>query len=628
MESGKIKQISINVYRQAARHYRLLIVLFLAGCFFYGSYSYISRMQAGNFIKWTSPDETANYQFAKLYGQTGEISLFEGYNVLAGDIMIPRSLRSDNGTMKPVSFLGMIIIYGKIVSHTSYKILPFLTPFFASLGAIFYFLLLGRIFGKRNAFYSTLLLLSFPVYFYYSARSMFHNVLFITLLTIGSYFSVAAVQTKDAKQKFLDHNWKNFNYKKFLLPALGGFFIGLAIITRTSELLWLGPVLLFLWIINIKKIGICRLAVFAGFIMLGVLPSLYWNQILHGSPISGGYPAMNQSIHNIAQNGTQLVKGAISSQGSGFIKDNFVNLKNNIFHFGFNADRSLKVFAYYFVFMFPWLFWPAVIGLVIFAERFNKWGKKHWGYIISLAITAVVLIFYYGSWDFHDNPDKSSHTIGNSYTRYWLPIYLGAMPLAVSAMLKFFNALYLCLQKYFAPLGKYLKNHIGSNLKKALGGLSRKFFVGSLMAIAVFCICLWSVNFVLFGSEEGLYFLYMKQAQVRDEYAKVMKETENNSIIITQYHDKLFFPERKVIVGLFDDPAMMTIYNKLIKKLPVYYYNFTFDKKTIDHLNNSRLPKYGFRIKEVERINFDFTLYKLNKYDPPIPATTTPQIKK
>ena len=120
----------------------------------------------------------------------------------------------------------------------------------------------------------------------------------------------------------------------------------------------------------------------------------------------------------------------------------------------------------------------------------------------------------------------------------------------------------------------------------------------------------------------------MKQVLVRDEYAKVIKNTENNSVVITQYHDKLFFPERKVIVGLFDDQAMMAIYNRLIKKIPVYYYNFTFDKKTVKHLNESRLLKYGFQIKEVKKINTDFTLYKLYKYFPPSAATSTPAIKK
>ena len=91
-----------------------------------------------------------------------------------------------------------------------------------------------------------------------------------------------------------------------------------------------------------------------------------------------------------------------------------------------------------------------------------------------------------------------------------------------------------------------------------------------------------------------------------------MELTESNAVIITRYHDKLFFPERKVIVGLFNDDNMNMRYAQLVDYLPVYYYNFTFPQKDVKYLNQSKLPKAGLRIEKIERVG-DFSLYKLTR---------------
>ena len=103
-----------------------------------------------------------------------------------------------------------------------------------------------------------------------------------------------------------------------------------------------------------------------------------------------------------------------------------------------------------------------------------------------------------------------------------------------------------------------------------------------------------------------------KQLAWRGEYDRVLSLTEPQSVIITQYHDKLFFPERKVIVGLFNDDKMTEQYEVLVEKLPVYYYNFTFPEKDIKYLNEKRLLKFNLQISRVEEITKDFTLYKLS----------------
>lgn len=574
-------------------HWHFFVLAVLAVIFFIGASSFNYFSQAGGFIKWLSPDETANYTFAKLYAETGDLKIFEKYSLYVKDIIHPRSFRSDFGVLKPVSFLGVTLIYGKIAALTGYaaladyKILPYLTPFFAAVGILFYYLLIKKIFGRTNAFISAWLLASFPAYIYYSARSMFHNVLFVVLLVVGLYFSV--MMAKDENREEAPRNAKGRQETlKLLCAALAGFFIGLSLITRTSEFLWIAPMLVILWIFNFRKVGIIKLIIFISFLFSAFLPVFYWNKVFYGSFWTGGYPEMNQSIINITSAGSELAQAAAVGDFS-HSRELLGKIKNYIFHFGFYPLQSAKMFYFYFVKMFYWIFWPAVFGFLFFIFRPNHWRKKHLAYLLSYFIVSLVLLFYYGSWGFHDNPDPKSHTIGNSYARYWLPIYLGALPFA---------------SLFIARLTELLK---------------KKYFVLAARILALALIFYISVPFVMFGSEEGLVNSYWKQAAARVEYEKVLRFTEANAVIITRYHDKLFFPERKVIVGLFDDDNMIAEYAKLTDYLPVYYYNFTLPKKDFEYLNGPKLLRFGLQMEEVEKISKDFSLYRLKRTDKIIP---------
>lgn len=549
-------------------------------CFFIGTASFNYYTQSQDFVKWLSPDESANYNFAKLYAQEGRLMIFEKYNLLASDILHPRSVRSDFGWLKPVSFLGVILIYGKIASLTTYKILPYLTPLVAALGIIFYYLLIKEIFGKRNAFISALVLVVFPPFVYYSARSMFHNVLFVVLLIISLYLACLSVKKKKGEPDINKVKTAAVNILPNLLAGLSGAFLGLAIITRSSELIWLIPVWLIIWLFNVKKFGLTKLLIFIACLLFALLPAMYWNKILYQSYWRGGYNEMNQSILNIADAGSEILKsGSVNSEA---IKNGLVQIKNNFFHFGWQPVKSLKMLYFYFAKMFYWIFWPAWFGFLLLLAKIKNWRTKHYAFLLALFTAAVILISYYGSWDFHDNPDPKSRTIGNSYTRYWLPIYLGAIPLAVIFLVKL------------------------SNIFK------KKILIYNSRALVIFLVFFISIKFVLFTSDEGLIKSAQKQLAVRAEYEQILSLTETRAVIITQYHDKLLFPARKVIVGLFDDANMIKEYAILTQYLPVYYYNFTFPERDINYLNNRKLPEFGLRIEEVKKVTKDFTLYRLS----------------
>jgi len=570
-----------------------------------------------DFVKWASPDETANYIFAKLYAQTGKISVYEKYNLYTNDIMRPRSFRSDHGEIKPVSFLGIIIIFGSIAKVVGYKVLPFLTPLFGVLGIIFYYLLIRRIFGRTNALLSAVLLAVFPVFTYYTARSMFHNVLFISLLIIALYFSVLMAGNGNKRAKGFKNVFAKlidkFRYKKiiklkirakyFLFAALAGIFFGLTIMTRTSELVWIVPLLLILWLFNIRRVGLLKLLIFLIFLFSSLLPMFYHNQVLYGSPILGGYAEMNTSIAAIKDDSTAILSSTASGQILA-VKEKAQSIFNTVFYFGFNPRQSLSTANAYIKGMFPWLFYAAFLGGVIFILTLKKRKYKQWVFLASWFVVSVILVFYYGSWRFFDNPDAAAITIGNSYTRYWLPIYLGLIPLAGIFIIRLTQATCLLFRTTKDNDGQLKMEFSTGRMNQGACRLVTRILIIGLLAISSF-------TFVLSGSAEGLIYLAQRQKDSRAEWQQILGLTESNSTIITRYHDKLLFPERKVIVGLFDDKNMVAQYASLVDKLPVYYYNFTLPKKDINYLNASRLKEAGLQIKLIKKITSDFSLYKI-----------------
>jgi len=552
----------------------------LAAIFCVGTASYNYLTQSPDFVKWGSPDETANYVFSKLYAETGRLEIFERYNLYAADLIHPRSVRSDFGELKPVSFLGIILVYGKIGALFGTAVLPYLTPILAALGLIFFYLLVKEIFGKNNALISTALLAVFTVYIYYTARSFFHNVPFVVFLLAGLYFIILILKNGAPADSRQFSFWRD----KFIFPALGGIFIGLALMMRSSEILWVAPVLFIIWIFNVRRLGWTKLIIFVCFVWLALLPMFYYNQILYGSFFSGGYSEINRSLQTIGH--------ALSANLSA--PQTIKVFAHTVFYFGFHPRQSLTVFRHYFIDMFPWLFWPAAAGLIIFFARLQKWSKKHIIYLLSWLALSAILVLYYGSWKFTDNPDPRRFTIGNSYTRYWLPMYLGALPFVS-----------LFIQKITRLICR-----------------GHRLWRNGLRIVLVTALAAVSLNFVLFGSEEGLVFNWYTAKSNHAIFDEVLAVTEKNSVIITQYHDKVFFPERKVIIGLLDDPAMNIYYAQLAARLPVYYFNFKINNDALAYLNNGKFAALKIRIKLVELADKDFGLYKIE----PVPATTTPVV--
>lgn len=560
------------------RHKGIILLIIVAAAFFVFTSSLNYFSQDKDFVKWLSPDETANYTIAKVYAETGSLQFFEKYNLVSKDIIHPRSFRSDLGWIKPVSFLGLPILYGWLGSIFGTVTLPYITPFIGALGIIFFYLLIKELFNKHIGLLSAVLLAVFPVYIYFSARSFFHNILFIVSLIAGLYFSVKMKQKKPFEQNFPRPVSISTPY---LLSFLAGLCFALAITARTSELMWVAPLLLTLYIFNCRKISFLKIIFLLAGLGVGLAPTLYWNQVLYGAWYASGYPELNNSLGTLTESGSALAQTTFSGNFFG-LKPLLAKIKMTIFHFGFKPEQSLKMFNKYVLVMFPWLFWAGAAGLTIFLLNVKQYTWKRWLYILAWGMASLILVIYYGSWVFYDNPDPNSFTIGNSYTRYWLPLYLGAISLASVAIATTTNW-----------------------LRKPLLIMFTRFVI--VVAIAII-----SIQFVWNDPSEGLKVSIEKQRAAKQEWQQVLNETESRAVIITRYHDKLLFPERKVVIGLFNDKNMITEYAALTEHVPVYYYNFTLPEKDVTYLNNGPLREHSIQLEVVKQITKDFTLYQLS----------------
>lgn len=556
------------------------VVLMLALGFFLFTSLYILINQPDGYPRWSSPDETANYFFSSLYSTQGELSYYDEAAALSQGWSLPRSLRSDSGYVKPVSFLGLPLIFGSLAFFFGQAIIPFLTPFFAALGIVIFYFLIRRLFSERIALWSSFLLAFFPVYIYYSIRSMFHNVLFIVLLLAALYLLSSLLLKKECK-----------HFEGFLSAFFGGVFVGLTVITRTSEVLWLFPILFFVWIFYAKRIGLMRLLLIVAGLFVALLPAAFYNQLFYGSFFYGGYNEMNRSIDEIVATGSVAnvsLFGALE-----YLRIVYEKLKSMIFYFGFKPDQSWLMFKAYALQMFPYLLWTGITGgsllLLLSTIRLKK---KYLVYIFAGLFVAAFLIFYYGSWKFSDNPNSESVTIGNSYTRYWLPIYL-----------------------WFIPLASFILVRIGDSILSVFKKVPRvwRIILFGIQALVIVFYAAWSLNFVLFGSEEGLAYWRYNNAAERQAAAHVLNNTEDGAIIITRYHDKYLFPFRRVIVGSLPDNDIAKVVSFMADKYPVYYYNFFLDEAAVNYLNSSKFPPYNLKMTLLLETGPKFALYSLEK---------------
>ncbi|MBU1146641.1 glycosyltransferase family 39 protein [Patescibacteria group bacterium] len=521
-------------------------LIFLAVIFFF-IYSWFYLGTAAESAKFNSPDEAANYFFIKNYVAEGSLKVFEPLNLTTGGIIHPRSITTAGGNLIPGSFLGLILIYGWLAKIFTLGVIWWLTPFFAGAAVFFLYGIVKSIFDRRIALWSSFLLLVHPAFWYYASRGFFPNVLFVSLLLAGFYFLVGRKKPGTA----------SWNYVNFVLS---GLFFGLAMAVRLSEVIWVGAALFLLFLIYRKNLKWSEVAIFLFSAGVAFVPVFLYNRMIYGDPFTTAY---------------NLGQGAAVGGGTAW----FATALKFIFPFGLQIKNVLKNFSTYFVGMFWWFAIPAAFGASVFIKKLvaGKLDKKIIVYLSLGGFISLFLFLYYGSWFFYDNPAKEA-SIGTSYARYWLPIYILSLPLVAFTLIK--------LVDFIRPL-------------------KEKFFAALLCLIFI----LFGVNLTFFDKNDGLAYIYKNVWDYAAIAETVNVTIPSEAVIIVDRADKIFFPEHRVITPLREESTYTAI-PELAKILPLYYYGLPLAEKEMDYLYDGRINREEIEIVEIKNFGAE-TLYQL-----------------
>ncbi len=515
--------------------HRSVIILSVLAIVFFFVYSYLSLTTP---LLFNSPDETANFVFIKQWVETGQLKIGEPLNQLVGNIIHPRSVNvTPAGDLVPGGFLGLILLYGFLAKIFGLGVVKFLTPFFSAAAVLFFYGLIKKIFNEKIALMAAVFLFITPAFWYYASRGLLPNVLFIDLLVIGFYFLL------------LNKHWAY---------GLAGLFFGVALSVRMIDGLWLIPLLIILLIIYRKKLkntGWWPIILMVVTIAAALLPNFYYQQKIYGDAFKSGYSQLDMA----PMEKTKLI--------------------TNLFPFGFHPRLIIKNFYNYYLQFFWWLFLPFLAGFLLLIKKYREITKRQKIFLWLNFLISVFLIIYYGSGLFSDNLTPWRITIGDSHLRYWLPVYLLALPFVAYFLLRIKNLLPPKIWLFRTVLG------------------------GCLLLIIYF-----SFSAVLWHDEEGL-LAVKKNILDYQQRAQIVKAlTESEAVIIVQRGDKLFFPERRVIV-LNDLLAKLEVLPILTSQAPLYGY-LDFSEKDLNDFTQI-LAGYHFTIEKIKDFENNEDLYRI-----------------
>lgn len=516
--------------------------LILTGVIFIAIYSsfYIVNHELFN-----SPDETANHFFINELARYNRLAVSTDFSGELGKMIVPRSIRVVNGAMVPGSFLGLIIIYGLLVSLLGEWFLYIIGGIIAGLGAWAYYLLIRDFWGVKNAFYSFFVLLALPAWWYYASLAFFPNVLLMTLIL---WSLVAALQFS-----------KN---RKLLWLLLSATLTAFALITRLAVFPWLAIIWVILAIMAVRKKGISFVSLFIWLAVIAVF--LFGLSViqhdLYGSNFATGY-VLTEEIDTKAE----TLSGSLS----------------NFSPVGWHPRLALKNFWNFYIRLFWFLSFPALLGLFVFLINIKKESIGRRIYLLIALLVGAWLVNYYGSWQLTDNINEAVVSLGGSYVRYWLPFYLFSIPLAV------YGLIWLVSSIFKAPRPKYY-------------------------ATAFLLIVFFLVSFRLTYLDKNDSLLFVSQTLHENKLKKeaVLSLTERGAVIISYRQDKIFFPARAVMHTL-NDASIFALLPELLKLRPVYFYSFLSDDD-IASLIEEPLNEQGLELQFIAQIEDD-RLYKIVK---------------
>ncbi len=495
-----------------------------------------------------SPDETANYFFSNLIATKTSLRSPLPFGGFLGTAVAPRSIAVLQNSYAPGSFLGLPIIAGlfaKVLGAWAILVLPVLL---ASACVPFFYLVLRRFFSPMVSLLSAILLYIHPAFWYYASRPMFHNALFLSLLIIGSYCFLRMVETG-----------------RSTMAIASGVLLSLALWTRTSEAVWVLPLVAFLCATYRHRIPKASFLLFFGMLSIFGARLLTINAAVYGDALGSGYTITTQT-----------------SADSTAVTTVHASLSRFVLPFGIHRDRiATAVWQYFFLFL-PL---PATLFLVGLAMSIRRLIHRRlprtqiWFFGGAMAVI-IWLITYYGSYLFQEFSDPDRLLPSNSHLRYWLPAYVLTLPFCAIA------------------------------LQAIIDHFSRRRFARAVGALILLAVVLLSVRSVLLDPLVGLAQVRTTVVKMIRSNATVQNATEANAVIIAGYSDKVFFPDRFVMVQIPQDPAQRdTAFARILSRTPLYFYRNVAE--TVSKHDWLTLAATGWSITSVVR-DGDNTLYAIH----------------
>lgn len=544
-------------------NYHFIILAMIIFVVFLGSLILIPKN--GMYV---SPDETANSFFAQRFAQTGTLVIDEPLNTPLSNALHPRSMVSIDGKLAPGSFIGLPVIYGSLAAVLGNWVIPYLSPFIAALAVFAFYGVTHKFFNKRIAIISAILLSFHPAWWYYSSRSLMHNILFVSLLVFSVYFLLV----------------RPFRHKTvWLNEVASGLLIGLTIFTRTSEALWVILVLLILGFIYRSKIKWKSVLIFFVSFIIALIPMFILNQATYGSPLKTGYTVTDASQTESLLGSERTVGSIVSPETDYSIRDRIENVLKPAFPFGIHPRAIARNVYSHGLSLFWWLTFFTFIGLIlaILVNNGVKDDRLQLRYYTLLFLgVSFWLAVMYGSWNIYDNPDPKAITIGNSYLRYWLPVFVMSVP--------------------FVAMGI---NWIASFTKR------RVIQLIMIAALLVVCFSL-SIRAVFLSAGDGLIAISQTLERSKEIRNQVFESVPEDAVIIVDRADKIFFPHRRVLQPLRSDKTY-AVMPKVIDLVPLYYYGVTLPPEDVEHLNTKRLEG-DLQIELIETFDAE-SLYRFIK---------------
>ncbi len=497
-----------------------LILSFLSAIFFviYLFLYWPGSNQPGNLIL-NQPDESVNYYFIREFVLNDNFRVPEPLSLITANQVHPRSTTVIYGALAPIGFPGIIILFGIVLklltrvfgsAYFNYFAVA-LTPLLGALLPILLFKFFKKLTNTPTAFLTAVLAYILPCWWYYSSRPFQHNVLFVFLFVCFLLAGARVVLTDSKKMSWF---WS----------VVSGLCLGLSIYTRPNEAVWLLPLALLLMYYFRKKLNWVSVMLFFSVLLFVGWLFMATQLLFYGHFFGSGYvrPRADGSGGVLLNNGVWAL------------------IKQFLLPFGFHIKTMLKTFWHYGGTLFlAWFIFSILSFFVGFTRnRQSDDALLPKVYYVFYFFFAFYLLAYYGSWRFSDNMMNLS-SIGTSYARYFLPVYIFGLPI---------------LAEWIAGLYDWNK-------------------FGKFLTVIFVAVLLFSSYRAVFAPLEGLGSIKNTVNAYYKWQGVVYSQTEANSVIVTRYADKYLFPGRKIIAEWSSPEAKQAINALVARNAPVYWFD-------------------------------------------------------